>query len=415
MPFEAYIVDCLRTAGGKKNGSLKEWHPADLGAAVVDELVTRSGVPPAAVDDVIVGCVSQIGVQGGNIGRIIVLSSSVLPETVPGTTVDRQCGSSQQAIHFAAQAVMSGDQDVVIAAGVELMSKVPIGANILDGMQKGRGNPFFGKGFQRNYNKTGGDKPMMPTQFAGAELLAKKYGMTREEVDQFAAESHQKAAAATKKGIFKKEIIPVEGKHPKTGELYTFAQDEGIRPQTTVEALSKLKPLAPNGIVTAGSSSQITDAASAVMIVNERAVKKYNLKPRAKIVAMALCGADPIMMLEGPVYAGKNVLKKAGMTIGDIDIYEVNEAFGPVPVAFEKALGGDRRKMNIYGGACALGHALGSTGTRLMTTLINALENTNGRYGIQAICEGGGTANATIIERLPNSHIPPPPRSVAKL
>eukprot|EP01064_Diplonema_japonicum_P027544 TRINITY_DN3_c0_g1_i2.p1 TRINITY_DN3_c0_g1~~TRINITY_DN3_c0_g1_i2.p1 ORF type:complete len:406 (+),score=155.13 TRINITY_DN3_c0_g1_i2:70-1287(+) len=398
MPHTAYIVECVRTAGGKKKGQLSGWHPADLGAKVLDEVVMRSGVPPAAVDDVVVGCVSQIGSQAGNIGRTMVLSSKVLPETVPGTTVDRQCGSSQQALHFAAQAVMSGTQDVVIAAGVEVMSLVPIGSNIADGLKAKRGNPFASEGFQGTYSKDG--KMTMPSQFGGAELLGKKYGLERAELDAFGAASHQKAARATAEGAFKREIVPVLGTNPKTGEKVVVDKDEGIRPTSTVEALQKLKVLAPGGMVTAATSSQITDAASAVLVCNEKALAKYGLKPRAKIVTLALAGSDPIVMLEGPIPASQTALAKSGLTINDMDLYEVNEAFAPVPVAWLKALKGDPAKLNVNGGAIALGHALGSTGTRCMTTLVNALERTGGRYGIQAICEGGGTANATIIERV---------------
>eukprot|EP01061_Rhynchopus_euleeides_P001143 TRINITY_DN1081_c0_g1_i11.p1 TRINITY_DN1081_c0_g1~~TRINITY_DN1081_c0_g1_i11.p1 ORF type:complete len:426 (+),score=168.89 TRINITY_DN1081_c0_g1_i11:60-1280(+) len=398
MPYDAYIVDCVRTAGGRRKGMLSKWNPADLGAAAVDEAVRRSGVPPAAVEDVIFGCVSQIGSQAGNIGRTVVLSSKVLPETVPGTTVDRQCGSSQQALHFAAQAVMSGTQDIVVAGGVELMTQVPIGSNISDGLKAGRGNPFSAQGFQANYSKDG--KFVMPSQFAGAELLAKKYGVTREEADRFGAESQQKALAATKAGVFKKEILVVDGQNPKTGEKVPLVADEGIRPGTTYEKLQGLKAMAEGGILTPATSSQITDGASAVVIVNERAVKKYGLKPRARIVAMALAGSDPVIMLEGPIPASKTVLQKAGMSIDDMDLYEVNEAFASVPLAWVKGLNADQKKLNIAGGAIALGHALGSTGTRCMTTLVNGLERTGGRYGIQAICEGGGTANATIIERV---------------
>eukprot|EP01063_Lacrimia_lanifica_P019583 TRINITY_DN269_c0_g1_i10.p1 TRINITY_DN269_c0_g1~~TRINITY_DN269_c0_g1_i10.p1 ORF type:complete len:412 (+),score=194.41 TRINITY_DN269_c0_g1_i10:64-1299(+) len=404
MPFEAYIVECVRTAGGKRKGSLATSHPADLGAKVCDEVVRRSGVPAAAVEDVVVGCVSQIGAQAGNIGRTIVLSSKVLPETCPGTTIDRQCGSSQQAIHFAAQAVMSGTQDVVIAAGVEVMSLVPIGSAVSDGLKCKRGNPFAGKGFQENYAMDG--KLFMPSQFGGAELLAKKHGLTRADLDHFGVKSHQNAAKATKEGWFKDEIMPVEVEVKKTVdgkavvEKKTFEHDEGIRPQSNFAKLQTLKTLAEDGIITAATSSQITDGASAILIVNERALKKYNLKAKAKITQLALSGTDPRIMLEGPIPAAQNALAKANLTINDIDLYEVNEAFAPVPVSWMKALKADPAKMNVSGGAIALGHALGSTGTRCMTTLVNNLHRTKGRYGIVAICEGGGTANATIVERV---------------
>eukprot|EP01063_Lacrimia_lanifica_P019586 TRINITY_DN269_c0_g1_i3.p1 TRINITY_DN269_c0_g1~~TRINITY_DN269_c0_g1_i3.p1 ORF type:complete len:412 (+),score=207.44 TRINITY_DN269_c0_g1_i3:67-1302(+) len=404
MPFEAYIVECVRTAGGKRKGSLGTYHPADLGAQVCDEVVRRSHVPAAAVEDVIVGNVSQIGAQAGNLGRTIVLSSKVLPETCPGTTVDRQCGSSQQAIHFAAQAVMSGTQDVVIAAGVEVMTLLPIGCNISDGLKCKRGNPFAGKGFQGNYATDG--KAFMPSQFGGAELLAKKYGCTREELDKFGVASHQNAAKATKEGWFKEEIMPIEVEVKKTVdgkpvvEKKMFDYDEGIRPGSNLAKLSTLKTLAEDGIITAATSSQITDGASAILIVNERALKKYNLKAKAKITQLALSGTDPRIMLEGPIPASQTALAKANLSINDIDLYEVNEAFAPVPVSWMKALKADPAKMNVSGGAIALGHALGSTGTRCMTTLVNNLHRTKGRYGILAICEGGGTANATIVERV---------------
>eukprot|EP01062_Namystynia_karyoxenos_P019985 TRINITY_DN1755_c0_g2_i7.p2 TRINITY_DN1755_c0_g2~~TRINITY_DN1755_c0_g2_i7.p2 ORF type:complete len:433 (+),score=163.09 TRINITY_DN1755_c0_g2_i7:85-1299(+) len=404
MPYNAYIVSCCRSAMGKRNGTLSKTHPSDLGAAVVDECVKRSQVPPVAVDDVICGCVSQIGAQAGNIGRNIVLSSKVLPESVPGTTVDRQCGSSQQALHFAAQAVMSGTQDCVIACGVEVMSLVPIASNITVGMKAKMGLPFGNKGWVANYGR------MAPSQFNGAELLAKKHHITRGEMDQFAAESHRRAHHAQQNGYFDQEIVPIDGVNPKTGEpVPGFRKDEGIRPGTTVEGLSKLKLLAEDGRITAGTSSQITDGASAVMLVNENALRRFpQLRPRARIVSLALAGTDPKIMLEGPIPAGRAALEKAGLTIQDMDTYEVNEAFAPVPMSFVKALGGDHKKLNPNGGAIALGHPLGATGTRLMTTMVHDMERRSLRYGIQAICEGGGTANATIIERvnrLPGSRL----------
>eukprot|EP01062_Namystynia_karyoxenos_P019980 TRINITY_DN1755_c0_g2_i1.p1 TRINITY_DN1755_c0_g2~~TRINITY_DN1755_c0_g2_i1.p1 ORF type:complete len:431 (+),score=163.77 TRINITY_DN1755_c0_g2_i1:84-1295(+) len=396
MPYNAYIVECCRSAMGKRNGTLSKVHPCDLGAYVVDECVRRSKVPPAAVDDVICGCVSEIGAQAGNIGRNIVLSSKVLPESVPGTTVDRQCGSSQQALHFAAQAVMSGTQDVVIACGVEQMSMVPIGGSVSATLKSKMGVPFGNKGWTANYGQ------LVPSQFNGAELLAKKYQLTREELDKYAAESHRRAAHARQAGYFQKEIVPIDGQDPKTKEPRPgFATDEGIRPGTTVEALSRLKLLAEGGVITAGSASQITDGASAVMLVNENALRRFpELRPRARIVALALAGTDPAIMLEGPVPASRSVLNKAGLTIQDMGVYEVNEAFAPVPMAFLKALGADHAKLNPNGGAIALGHPLGATGTRLMTTMVHDMERRGIRYGLQAICEGGGTANATIIERV---------------
>jgi len=396
MPYTAYIVEACRSATGKRNGSFSKIHPSDLGAKVVDECVRRSGIAPEGVDDVICGCVSQIGAQAGNIGRNIVLSSQVLPETCPGTSVDRQCGSSQQALHFAAQAVMSGVQDAVIACGVEVMSLIPIGSNVMVPAKSKMGMPFGNEGWKKNYGN------LMPSQFMGAELLAKKYDLTRQEMDKFGAESHRRAHAATLAGNFKKEIVPIDGMNPKTKEVVKgLSADEGIRPKTTVESLAKLKLLAEDGRLTAGTASQISDGASAVLIVNENALKKYpNLRPKAKIVSLALAGSDPKIMLEGPIPAARVALQKANLTIQDMDVYEVNEAFAPVPMSFVKALGGDYAKLNPNGGAIALGHPLGATGTRVMTTLVHEMERRGLRYGLQAICEGGGTANATIIERV---------------
>jgi len=390
MPYNAYIVDCVRTPAGKKNGWLSKWHPADLGAEVVNVLVDRTGVPPAAVEDVIFGCVSQIGAQAANIGRSVVLSSK-LPESVPGTTVDRQCGSSQQALHFAAQAVMSGTQDVVIAGGVEVMSLVPIGSNIIDGLRAKRGNPQ-GPKIMEKYKK-------QFSQFMGAELLAQKYNLTRAEMDEFAVASHAKATQATKSNYFANELIPITGWDKKTNETINVTRDQGIRSGTTLEKVQKLKTLKKDGVITAATSSQISDGASAIMVVNERALRKYNLKPRAKIVSLGLAGSDPVIMLEGPIPATIQALDKANLTIDQCDCYEVNEAFCSVPLAWAKALGADKSKLNMNGGAMALGHPLGATGTKLMCTLVNTLERIGGRYGLQAICEGGGTANATIIER----------------
>lgn len=373
-------------------------HPLDLGAIVCDALVERTKIDGAMIDDVIFGCVSQVGAQAGNVARGIVLASKKIPITVPGTTVDRQCGSSQQAIHFAAQAVMSGVQDVVIAGGVECMSTIHIGSNIADGMKNGRGLPIT-PDMQKKYNVK------LFSQFEGAELLAAKYDLTREYMDQFAVASHQKGAAATKAGRFKNEIIPVMGADPKTGEAKLLSVDEGIRADTTMEGLAKLKLLKEGGRMTAGSASQITDGAAAILICNERGLKKLGLKPRAKIVSMALAGSDPVIMLEGPIPATERAFKQSGLTMKDMDVYEVNEAFAPVPLSWLKALGGDINKINMNGGAMALGHPLGCTGAKIMTTLVNELERQGKRYGIQAICEGGGTANATIIERVDGSKI----------
>jgi acetyl-CoA C-acetyltransferase len=332
------------------------------------------------------------------LARNVVLSSK-LPESVPGTTVDRQCGSSQQALHFAAQAVMSGTQDIVIAGGVEVMSLVPIGSNIMDGMAAGRGMPS-GENIQKRY------PGVMFSQFEGAEIVAQKYNVTREEMEELAVNSHKRAAEATKEGRFKNEIIPVAGIDKKTNTEVVHDTDEGIRWPTDVAQLGKLSLLKPDGgRITAGTASQISDGASAMLVCNEAGLKKLGLRPRAKVVALALAGDDPIMMLGGPIPATKNVLARAGLTMADMDLYEVNEAFASVPLGWQKAMGADLNKLNVNGGAMALGHPLGATGTKIMTTLLNELERRNLRYGLQAICEGGGTANATIIERIPQSKL----------
>ena len=388
----AYIVGAVRTPGGRKNGKLSQWHPADLGALVLDEIVERTGADPEMIDDVIFGCVSQSGAQSGNIARTAVLASS-LPESVPGTTVDRQCGSSQQAIHFAAQAVMSETQDIVIAGGVEVMSQVPIGAAIIDSFNAGHGQPFGGKGTSERY------PGVQFSQFTGAEMMAERWKMPREELDSFALASHQKAINATESGFFDREIVPVEGDLPN-GEKEMVTVDEGIRFDASKESLSGLNTLTDEGVLTAGTSSQICDGAAAVMLVNDAGLKKLGLKPRAKVVALALAGDDPVIMLTGPIPASKNVLEKASMSIEDIDLYEVNEAFAPVPLAWAKELNADLGKLNVNGGAMALGHPLGGTGAKLMTTLLHELERREARFGLQAICEGGGTANAMIIERI---------------
>ncbi len=388
---EAYIVGALRTATGKNRGRLSRIHPVDLGAMLVDGLLDQVGIDPEKVDDLVFGCVSQNSEQAGNVGRNVALASR-LGESVPGVSVDRQCGSAQQAIHFAAQAVMSGTQDVVIAGGVESMSRVPMFSNIEDSEAKGRGKPKSER-LEERY------PGVEFSQFMGAELLAKKYDIKRQELDEFAYQSHMRATAATESGKFRQEILPIE-LVLENGETFIHDADEGIRPNASVEAISELEPLAPGGVVTAGSASQISDGAAAVMLANEEAVKKYGLKPRARIHALAVVGSDPVIMLEGPIPATKKALERAGLTIEDIDVYEVNEAFGPVPLAWLKGVGADMAKLNVNGGAQANGHPLGCTGAKLMTTLLNELERRNGRYGLLAICEGGGTANATIIERL---------------
>ena len=388
----AYIVAATRTAGGKKNGALSKWHPSDLGAQVVEEVVRQTGCDPAAVDDVIFGCVSQVGAQSGNVGRNVVLASS-LPESVPGTTVDRQCGSSQQALHFAIQAVMSQTQDIVIAGGVEVMSLVPIGASIIDGYKAGHGAPHESPNTSERY------PGVRFSQFMGAEMIAAEWKLSREQLDEFAYASHSRATAATESKAFDKEILPVEGQ-TESGEKVMLTADEGIRRDCSVEGLSGLKVLSEDGVITAGTSSQITDGASAVMVVNEAGLKRLGVQPLARVVSLALAGTSPVTMLTGPIPASQKVLAKAGLTIDDMDLYEVNEAFAPVPMAWMKDLNADHSKLNAFGGAIALGHPLGATGTKLMTTLVHGLERTGGRYGLQAICEGGGTANATIIERL---------------
>ena len=387
----AYITGAVRTAAGRKNGRLSKIHPIDLGAIVVDELVDRTGIPVDKVDDVIFGVVMQIGAQASNLGRNVSMSSKLALE-VPGTTVDRQCGSSLQAIQFGAQAVMSGTQDVVICGGVEAMSTVEIGSNVRDGLEKGRGKP---KGERLEAQYPG----IQFSQFDGAELLAEKYSITRNELDAFGLLSHQRAAAATNNGYFKAEIVPVPIKL-EDGSEDLHVVDEGIRFEATLEGLQGLNPLREDGVITAGTASQISDGSAAIMVANEEAVKKFNLPVRAKIHSLAVVGSDPVIMLEGPIPATLKVLEKAGLSIDDIDLYEVNEAFGSVPLAWAKAVGADPEKLNVNGGAQALGHPLGGTGAKLMTTLVHELERRNGRYGLIAICEGGGTANAMIIERM---------------
>ncbi|HCA35683.1 MAG TPA: acetyl-CoA C-acetyltransferase [Gammaproteobacteria bacterium] len=387
----AYIVGAVRTATGRKKGRLSRMHPIDMGAAVIDELVDRTGIPTDKVDDVVFGVVMQIGAQAGNLGRNVAMSSKLALE-VPGTTVDRQCGSSLQAIQFGAQAVMSGTQDVVISGGVEAMSTVEIGSNIRDGLEHGRGVP---KGERLEMQYPG----IQFSQFDGAELLAEKYGISREELDAFGLLSHQRAAAATKNGYFNDEIVPLNIEL-EDGRKDVHTVDEGIRFESTLEGMQSLNTLREGGVITAGTASQISDGAAAIMVANEDAVQKYNLPVRAKIHSLAVVGSDPVIMLEGPIPATEKVLEKAGLTIDDIDLYEVNEAFGSVPLAWTKALNADPEKLNVNGGAQSLGHPLGGTGAKLMTTLVHELERRDARYGLVAICEGGGTANAMIIERM---------------
>ncbi len=392
MSNKAYIVEAVRTAGGKRDGKLSLWHPADLGATVLNELVQRLDMDPSLVDDVIFGCVDQVGAQSGNIARNAVLSSS-FPESVPGTSVDRQCGSSQQAIHFAIQAVMSGTQDIVIGGGVEVMSMVPIGAAVKDGFDAGHGFPFDSDGMKKRY------PGIFFSQFTGAELVAEKWNLSREDLDKFALESHQKAANATDSNFFDREILPVQGKNSEGINDMVIA-DEGIRFDASLDKLSGLKTVIENGVITAGNASQITDGAAAVMVCNDAGIKKIQASPRAEIVSIAVVGDDPVFMLTGPIPASKKALSAANLSIDDIDLYEVNEAFAPVPLAWAKELKADRKKLNVNGGAMALGHPLGATGAKLMTTLLHEMERTESEFGLQAICEGGGTANATIIKRV---------------
>jgi acetyl-CoA acyltransferase len=394
----AVIVDAVRTAGGKRNGKLSGWHPADLAAETLTALAERNSLDPALVEDVIMGCVMQAGAQSVNVGRNAVLAAG-WPEEVPATTIDRQCGSSQQSAHFAAQAVMAGAHDIVVAAGVEVMSQVPMGASVGDGRF---GFPF-GPRVGLRYADVGGLVP----QGISAELIADKWGLSRDDLDAFAAESQARAARATAEGRFENEIIAVRSIHrdkesgdiTESDELVTA--DEGIREGTTVETLANLKPaFKPDGKVTAGNSSQITDGASAALIMSEGKARELGLRPRARFHTFALAGVDPVTMLTGPIPSTAKVLDKAGLSVDDIDLFEVNEAFASVVLAWQRETGADMDKVNVNGGAIALGHPLGCSGTKLLATLLNELERTGGRYGLQTMCEGGGMANATIIERL---------------
>jgi acetyl-CoA C-acetyltransferase len=385
MP-EAYIVDAVRTAGGRKGGALKEWHPADMAAQVLDALVERTGIDPAAVDDVIMGCVGQAGEQAFHVGRNAVLASK-LPQSVPAVTIDRQCGSSQQSVHFAAQAVMSGTQDVVIAAGVESMTRVPMGTPVTLAMQAGLGSPFP-ESIQKKFGVA------MFSQFMGAEMIAEKYGFSREELDRFALESHRKAASATQAGAFEDEILalPIEGGEHRT--------DEGIRYDATLEGIASVKLLKEGGKISAANASQICDGASGVLIVSESALKAHGLKPLARIHNLTVTAGDPVIMLEEPIPATRKALDRVGMTIADIDLYEVNEAFAPVPLAWLREIGADPERLNVNGGAIALGHPLGASGAKLMATLTHGLKRRGKKWGLQTMCEGGGIANVTIVESL---------------
>jgi acetyl-CoA acyltransferase len=382
----AVIVDAIRTPLGKRNGRLKEWHPVDLAAETLKALVDRTGIDPGVVDDVVMGCVMQVGEQGVNVARNAVLAAG-WPETVPGTTVDRQCGSSQQAAHFAAQGVIAGAYDVVVAAGVEVMTRVPMGASMVDGKY---GFPF-GPKMTARYASAGGLVP----QGISAELIADKWGLSREELDEFGLRSQQLAAQATKEGRFEREILPV-----LDAEGVLMTTDEGIR-ESTLEKLASLKPsFKEDGKVTAANSSQITDGSAALLIMSEEKAAALGLTPRARFVQFALAADDPRLMLTAPIPATEKVIERAGMTLDQMDLIEINEAFASVVLAWAKEHHPDMENVNVNGGAIAIGHPLGCSGARLMTTLLNELERTGGRYGLQTMCEGGGMANATIIERL---------------
>jgi acetyl-CoA C-acetyltransferase len=384
MSAEAYIVGAVRTPTGKKKGTLAAVHAADLGAHAISALLQRSGVDPAQVDDVIFGCVDQLGAQAGDIARTAWLAAG-LPEEVPGTTVDRQCGSSQQAVHFAAQAVMSGTQDLVVAGGVQTMNQIPISAAMLAGQAYGQPDPFSGSsGWRARYGT------QEVSQFRSAEMIAAKWDITRRDMEEFALESNRRALAATAAGYFAREIAPLNG----------LDRDETPRQGTTLEKMAALQPLTPGGRITAAVSSQIADAAAALLIASAAAVRRWRLKPRARIHHLSARGADPIWMLTAPIPATQYALGKSGLKLSDIDLVEINEAFASVVLAWQRELRADPARINVNGGAIALGHPLGATGARLMTTLLHELERRGARYGLQTMCEGGGQANVTIIERL---------------
>jgi acetyl-CoA C-acetyltransferase len=377
---EAFIVDAVRTPVGRRGGALSAVHPADLGAHVLTALLGRTGVDPGAVDDVYLGCVGQIGAQTGNLARTSWLAAG-LPQHVPGVTIDRQCGSSQQALHFAAQAVLSGTADLIVAGGVEVMSLVPIGS---PATVEGMGHPYDGVGWRAHF----GDQEV--SQFRGAELIAEKWGVSRAEMEEFALASHQRAAAAWAEGAFDDEVVPAFG----------LAVDEGPRPDTTAAKMAALRTLTDGGRLTAAVSSQISDGAAALLVASADAVRRHGLTPLARVHALAVVGSDPVLMLTGPIPATERVLRRAGLTLADIDVVEINEAFAPVVLAWQRETGADLARVNPGGGAIALGHPLGASGARLATSLVHRLRRTGGRYGLQTMCEGGGMANATVIERL---------------
>ena len=389
---EAFIVAARRTAAGRRNGRLSGWHPVDLAAQVLNGIVERSGVDPARIDDVILGCVMQVGEQSVNVGRNAVLASK-LPESVPGTTIDRQCGSSQQALHFAAQAVMAGSMDLVIAGGVESMTRVPLGSSVALARQAGMGG-YMSPAMKRRY----GDIAF--SQFDGAEMLAQNYGFERAALDAWSLESHRRAAAATQGGLFAEEVLPLPVRLADGSGEGEHVVDEGIRFDASAESIGSVKLLREGGVISAASASQICDGASAVLVASERAVKSLGATPLARIHHLSLLGHDPVIMLEAPIPATAEALRKAGLRLEDIDLFEVNEAFASVPLAWLKATGADPTKLNVHGGAIALGHPLGASGTKLTTTLLHALRRRGGRYGLQTMCEGGGMANVTIFEAL---------------
>jgi acetyl-CoA acyltransferase len=386
---EPVIVDAVRTPVGRRGGMLKDWHPADLLAHTLEALVERTGIDPGMLDDVIAGCVRQVEEQSINIARNAVLGAG-FPEAVPGTTIDRQCGSSQQAVHFAAQGVMSGAYEAVIACGVESMTRVPLG----EAFEGNKPGPYYGERATRRYDDR------LVNQGISANLVAKKWNLSREELDEYSLRSHRRAARATEEGRFEGQIVPVPVER-EDGSVEKVAKDEGIRYDASLEKMSTLKPVFdPEGVITAANSSQISDAAAALLILERGTAERLGLKPRARFVSFSVVGTDPILMLTGPIPATREALERAGLDLEDIDLFEVNEAFASVVLAWQREIGADLEKTNVNGGSIAIGHPVGSTGARLMTVLLNELERTGGRYGLQAICEGGGTANGTIIERL---------------
>ncbi len=388
---EAYIVSAARTAGGRRKGALAGWHPVELAAEVLNATLDRTGIDPAAIEDVIMGCVSQVGEQSFHVGRHAVLASR-LPETVPAVTIDRQCGSSQQALQFAAQAVMSGTQDVVLAAGIESMTRVPMFSATKLAADAGLGTPFAGRIRERF-----GVAEF--SQFTGAQMMADKYGFDREALDRFALESHRRAVAAIDAGAFEDEIVPIRITGPDGADLLHI-HDEGVRRDASLEAIGSVKTLQEGGVVTAANSSQICDGSAAVLVVSEAALKVHGLTPLARIVNLTVTAGDPIIMLDEPIRATRRALERAGLSIDDIDLYEVNEAFASVNLAWLKEAGADPARLNVNGGAIALGHPLGASGAKLMATLVHALRKRGKRYGLQTMCEGGGIANVTIVEAL---------------